>query len=67
MCLRAESDLGFLFCFLQKSSWKAARKKGKRKALHFVCHSFCSGEHGGGASDPNLALNKTEEMKGAFP
>lgn len=64
MCLKAESDLGFLFCFFKKSSWKAERKK---ESTAFVCHSFCSDEHSGGASDPNLALNKTEEMKGALP
>ena len=64
MCLKAESDLGFLFCFFKKYSWKAEMKK---EITAFVCHSFCSDEHSGGASDPNLALNKTEEMKGALP
>ena len=68
MCLKAESDLVFLFCFFfKKSSWKAEMKKENKESTAFVCHSFCSDEHSGGASHPNLALNKTEEMKGALP
>lgn len=67
MCLKAESDLGFLFCFFFKIFPEGRKEKGKKESTAFVCHSFCSDEHSGGASDPNLALNKTEEMKGALP
>ena len=67
MCLKAESDLGFLFCFFKKIFLEGRKEKGNKESTAFVCHSFCSDEHSGGASDPNLALNKTEEMKGVLP